>query len=327
MNKKYLILLCSSILLSACHNQSISGTYVSHNSTTASLLQITETADQHIIGTLNLVSLDKDGKSITENHNISGVVDNDNLTVIVQNSSSPILGSQNLSGTIHDNEIDLNIQHNDLSEVWSLKKGNASEFNQYTEQLEIEGAKIISKHAQEMENEREQERIQTIDKNALVLSNQINEFINNIKHNESIIIPSLNTYYNKALIIEGNHLKQIKILVNSHNDIQISQAKLIQSQMDLDLNDIINVEKKIQAIQKNTNEQIVQFDNKIIQFKDSCLDNNEQIAHCAILSNTVSNYNNMKIIIENSHNEVNSIIKNNNDKINNIYKEAKILTQ
>lgn len=78
------------VLLSSCGDKSISGIYVSKNSSRTELLQLTQAPDQKIIGTIQQATLSKDGRVVTTTANVTGVVDGDHLTLIVFTSIIPV---------------------------------------------------------------------------------------------------------------------------------------------------------------------------------------------------------------------------------------------
>ena len=91
--------------LTGC-SRSVSGSYVQQAPRMAALLQLTETPDKRLIGTVQTIALQDNGSLYQNTSNLSGAVDGDTLTITVE-SGSFADAKRNLSGKVSGSTIDL----------------------------------------------------------------------------------------------------------------------------------------------------------------------------------------------------------------------------
>jgi hypothetical protein len=71
---RILVIMSIVMSLAACFDRSISGSYVVKDSSSAELLQLTQTQDRKIVGTLRHIALKSGGGIETSTANVSGVL-------------------------------------------------------------------------------------------------------------------------------------------------------------------------------------------------------------------------------------------------------------
>lgn len=125
------------ILLSGCTPHSISGTYVARGQQFVDLLQITQSPNGQLLGSLNRVSINSDGAIEQVTVNISGTTDGHSLT-LVGKAAELLSISINVSGTINGNSITI-IQPNGIERFVS---STPRIYQSDVQQLEVNGNAI-----------------------------------------------------------------------------------------------------------------------------------------------------------------------------------------
>jgi len=93
-------------LLSGCiaANPSVSGSYIASGSTTVDLLQLTESKDGQLLGSLSEFGYKADGSINRFSLSVTGTTDGHSITIVARPNGLPI-GSMNISGTIDGSTI------------------------------------------------------------------------------------------------------------------------------------------------------------------------------------------------------------------------------
>lgn len=97
----------AALMLTACFDPHVSGTYVATRSSGVELLELTQSRGSEIVGSLRTIELSSKGEISTLMANVRGVVDGERLTLVI---STPRGSTElNYSGVLSDNGLDLNL--------------------------------------------------------------------------------------------------------------------------------------------------------------------------------------------------------------------------
>jgi hypothetical protein len=126
--------------LTGCGPKQISGVYVSHNAGEVNMLQLSQSPDGHLIGNLNSVSLNADGKIASNNWSISnGSFDGGELTLVFSSSNF----QRNMSGSKKGSLIRLNIiDASGNVQTAAFQRSSTEEFEKYANELKIKSQGI-----------------------------------------------------------------------------------------------------------------------------------------------------------------------------------------
>lgn len=139
----YLTATGAALLSSGCGDRSVSGSYVSHNANSATLLQITEIPDHHFTGTFRRAVLNNDGNMTTSTSNVSGSVDSS--TVVLAILDAPFRVGQNISGTVTGSGLDLTVPATQSAQTATahFDKADTSDDDSAVAQLTQTGAPVL----------------------------------------------------------------------------------------------------------------------------------------------------------------------------------------
>lgn len=97
----------AALMLTACFDPHVSGTYVATRSSGVELLELTQSQGSEIVGSLRTIELSSKGEISTLMANVRGVVDGERLTLII---STPMSSTElNYSGVLSDKGLELNL--------------------------------------------------------------------------------------------------------------------------------------------------------------------------------------------------------------------------
>ena len=137
---RLLIPLVAVLVQAACSGSRISGTYVARDTNEVAMLELTQTKDEQITGSLNWIELSSDGSIHPQQESITGgTLDGDQLTL----KFGSALGAT-LTGTLKWNTIRLHsIGQNGDFQAAELHRGSPEAFKRYAEELKRRGQSIV----------------------------------------------------------------------------------------------------------------------------------------------------------------------------------------
>jgi hypothetical protein len=134
-----------SLVNTACGGRRVSGTYISREPTSASMLQLTQADNAQVTGVLSWIELNADGKLSSDQAPItSGTIDSGQLTLTLH---SGLLG-KNVSGTVRWNTITLQaVGSNGEVLTWHFVRSSPEDFKKCADQLrgKAEGVMISAR--------------------------------------------------------------------------------------------------------------------------------------------------------------------------------------
>lgn len=135
------------LLLAACGasspGRSLSGDYLARGNGFAEFIQLTQGQQSQLLGTLESVQLDSDGKLTHSNANISGSTSGTMVTLVIKRASL-LSSATNISGQIADGDLVLNPVSNSGSiGVETFVPATVGEFQRATNALATAGQRIV----------------------------------------------------------------------------------------------------------------------------------------------------------------------------------------
>lgn len=288
----------STLFLTGCGDHSVSGAYISQTGNQASLLQITETPDHHLTGTLRHAALKNDGTVSFDSTNISGAVDGHNITMTVLAPLLPI--GKNFGGSVTSNGIDFTILTKAQSGIEHFSKGQIADFDAAVARLNNEGQPIIAA--------RERGRkIEQLDQQVNMLTNNLNRFVARA-HEWIGRLPSAPAYYAQVINVEKAKLDRAQRLSATGDVAARGQAWAIVGQMAADKSRITITENSFDQDQKEDAVAENTLNAGIAQWQGNCLGTSivkpgdviPDMGPCKMLSRAVDAYNAMLPSLHNS---------------------------
>lgn len=252
----------AALLLAGCGDRSASGTYVSHTSNDATLLQVTETPDHHFTGTLRHASLNNDGTVSSSSANVTGSVDGNNVTLTVLATPLPV--GQNFSGTVSSAGIDLTVPQGAQTAVEHYAKGEVADYNSVVYQLSQAGAPIIAARQRS-------QRLDQLNHQVNALTQDLTAFVTRA-HEIVERSPRAVAYYAKAVSVEQAKLYRAQQLATIRNGVAQGQAGVIVGQMGVDKTQISNADDAITRAQAEVAAREGPLNASIARWNGPCLD-------------------------------------------------------
>jgi hypothetical protein len=137
------------IFLAGC-SHSISGAYVAHGQQFSELLQITQSADGQLLGTLNHTAVKADGSFERFTLNINGTTDGHAIT-LAGKASEPFAIPINMSGTVDESGIS-------LLQPGGIERFNKGDVNAYQQDVAALGAQAVAIQQRNADLERQQQQ-------------------------------------------------------------------------------------------------------------------------------------------------------------------------
>lgn len=250
---------CAAIL-AGCGHRTASGVYVQHNDRAAMLLQLTQTPDQHLTGSLQFSVLNSDGALEKKVWNVDGVIDDDRLTLTVR-APELLAQSLNIGGKLADGGIDLNMPTTSIIQkvgVQHLVKGNVSDYDDAVNTLAVRG-------------NRDRQLVE-LNQAAAKLAADLNQFVDHAKGHWVGKGPGVQSYFNNAIQQEHVRLDKAHRLLQVGGPVYEAQAEVVRDGMDIDYINIENVYSKIDQVRHTEIEQEQALVQRMTSFEANCLD-------------------------------------------------------
>lgn len=258
---RILVIMSIVMLLAACFDRSISGSYVVKDSSSAELLQLTQAQDGKIVGTLQHIALKTGGGIETSMANVSGVVDGESLTLTVSLAGLPI--SRNLSGTVTASALELNLVGSAGAVASAhFARGSVADFNSEAERLAQAGQSIKAEKLRA-------DQVETLDRSALALEEALNAYVKRARK-QIDDTPRFISYFTRASNDVSNRLRFAQGLL-SGNGAQRAQAEVVLAQVSASEPGIRNTGDSIDmAIEDMTREE-ASLNIRMMAFNGNCL--------------------------------------------------------
>jgi hypothetical protein len=308
-------------LLSGCSlpPHTISGAYMARGQQFAELLQITQSPDGQLLGTLNHVALKPDGSAEQFTLNISGTTDGHALT-LVGKANEPFAVPTNMSGTIDGGAITVTQPNGMERFVLSTPEAYQTDIQQLGE----EGKTIQQSNAQQQQMAQEQQQM-------VEAENARQEAINNANQRVSGLANALNNY---AAMIQAKHDlapfhgSHEKILAAARHDLEIEQSyprgSVQRGQVDVRINQLgvqlTQFDIPWGQLMERGHTHLSQFDAAIAQ--SPCHNGQDQLSACGQQREAEKNYQAAKTILVSELSDVETSLKQDTDEMNRITKEA-----
>lgn len=106
---RFSVVLATCVLVGGCHSASVSGSYIGTTSDTADLLQLTESKDGQLLGSMSEFGYKADGSLNRLSLGVTGTTDGHSITIVAKPNGLSI-GSTTISGTVSGGTIVLTSQ-------------------------------------------------------------------------------------------------------------------------------------------------------------------------------------------------------------------------
>lgn len=286
---------CLMFFLAGCGNKGVSGAYIATGPQLINLLQLTESKDGQLLGSMSEVKYKADGTMERMALSVSGTTDGQSITIAVK-SDTLLAQSVNLSGTVEDGGI--TFSGADGTERFSKStvddyQAKLSELNRQAASLRIEAAR--EQHSKEVAaaHQAQQEAL-----NARLL-------------NESKQVDALTAKLNDyATLVEAKHdlspfhVGHTKLLAAARHDLELQKAlpkgSYAASQADFRINQLAFQLNQVDFPYSNFLDQarghLQDFDRAIAN--SPCHVTSDALANCSNEHNAEAAYAKAKAIVE-----------------------------
>ncbi len=251
------------LLLAGCLERSVSGTYVSSQSSSAELLQLTQTKDQQLVGTIQRATLTPDGRIVNTTTNVAGVVDGENLTLTIFNALLQI--GDNFGGAVTSSGLDITVPASSGSTKTGtvrFDRGTLGDYNAAVGKLTEAGAVIQA-------NNQHNRRVEVLNREANLLTQGLKDFV--IRAQRMIEQqPHIIEYYTKAVSTEQARLDLAQHLATG-NDRQQGQAQALIGQINASEANILNASDGVDQAHQEILEREARLNAGIQRFTGICL--------------------------------------------------------
>lgn len=275
------------VLLYGCAPHTISGAYIAHGQQFAELLQVTQSQDGQLLGTLNHTAVQPNGTIEQFALSISGTTDGHSLTLIGK-VNEPLAIPTNMSGTIEGDVITIT-QPNGMEQ---FAKTNAADYQADIQRL---NAQAVTIHQQVVDQQRQQQaagQTKAMEDAKLQQISDINEAAGNLVDELNAYVTKIQTHRDLASQELGKfHAAHAKALAQAQHGWEIEQrypkGSVQASQMYLAINqislDLSTFDLPWQQFVDTAHTHVQQFDGAI--FKSPCHQQGPEL----VLSNCLTN--------------------------------------
>lgn len=137
----------SLLALGCCGSRSVSGTYVTANSNSVSMLQLVETEDHRVTGSLQGLLLGGNGQTAAQSIQVAGSVDGDNL--VLSNVARWYEGSVNMTGKVTPNGISLTVATSAGPSTYEMQEASVEDYAKRCADLRQHGELIQAEIARQ----------------------------------------------------------------------------------------------------------------------------------------------------------------------------------
>ena len=197
---------CVGLLAGCAHT--VSGAYVSKGTDFVEMLQLTQSANGAILGTLSHTQVKPDGTLDQGTYNITGAADGSSITLIAH-TPIPLTPNTNMSGTVSERGITLNLP-NGIEETFT--ETTAEDYRSDVHHLSEQGQALRQRlQAQAARAEQAQRRID-LDNQVAALNQQLTDYV--------ALVESLKNTQQ----IDAFHREHEQLLAKARKDLEIQHT-------------------------------------------------------------------------------------------------------
>ena len=303
--------------------QSVSGDYVAQGAQFVELLQITQSQDGQLLGTLHHTAVNPDGSTEQFALNVSGTTDGHSITLIGK-ASEPFAIPSNMSGTVDTGGITLM----QAGGAERFIKSSADVYQADVSQLGIAAAATQQRNAQQQQQQQQQQQVAAQEQ---ARANAQQQHIEQENQYAGDLADKLTAY---AAMVQQHHdltpfhAGHTKILAAARHDLDVEgtypKGSVQRGQVDVRINQLDgqltqfdipwgqNVDRGRMHLQE--------FDDAIA--KSPCHTTQDTLSNCAREQEAEATYSSAKGVLQGELNDLEATIKNDTNAMNAIVKEA-----
>lgn len=255
------LLIVLALAVSSCDQHSVSGTYIATQTSSAEFLELTQTQDGKVAGSLRHIELKRTGEVDVSTANLSGVVDGEKLTLMVTLPGTS--GDLNLGGTVTKAGLDLNLSGvaGRISDI-HFSHGTVSAFNAEADRLTRAGESIRVERLRG-------EKVEALNRVAAALEVALDDYVT--RANKQIKeTPRFLSYFSNAAKQVGERIRLAQRLAVG-NDGQRAQAEVLFAQVEGSEPTIRNTSDSIDdAIEQMARDKVM-LNTRLSAFGGNCL--------------------------------------------------------
>jgi hypothetical protein len=306
------------MLVAGC-SHSISGAYVAHGQQFSELLQITQSPDGQLLGTLNHTAVKSDGSLERLTLNISGTTDGHAIT-LVGKGNEPFAIPANMSGTVDDGGIPL-MQPGGIE---LFTKASVTAYQNDVQKLNAQAVAIQQRNAdrerqqqlaaqEKAREEAQQQHVALQDQYAGTLADNLNRYVAMIQAHHD-----LNPFHETHAKILGAARHDLEIergyprgsVQAAQVDVRINQLGVQLTQFDIPYN---------QGLDRGRMH-LQEFDAAIA--KSPCHASQDALSNCSRERDSEVAYHDAKIILQGELDDIAGTVRRDTDTMSGIVKEA-----
>jgi hypothetical protein len=171
--KIYWVAACvvAAVITTDCSAHGASGTYIARGQGFVEMLQITQSQDGQLLGSMASTMLKHNGSLTQNSTNISGVVDGHALTLVAK-SPFPLIPDVNMPGTINSGVITITNSNGQEQFI----AGSPGDYQAAVQQLQTQGAEIQQLRTEEVATQHQQKRLADEDAAVAALDKRLTEY-------------------------------------------------------------------------------------------------------------------------------------------------------
>lgn len=220
------------LLTASCSASRITGIYVNHGTDFVEMLQLTQTDNGKLNGVFTSVQLQSDGKLTSDQSALTGVVDENQLTLSSSSTLAHFFGAVNVAGSVLASGIKFQMvdSHGDVLAPLFVRS-TGEQFKRYTDALKAKGQGTILTRQLLEGSERFRQSVKGAE-----------SWISNAQLHVSRI-PDVRAAYNKvedqmrSLLAREQHLPA-RSVARSQTSVAVNQADIAGEQIDIQVNQI-----------------------------------------------------------------------------------------
>ncbi|MGF6409573.1 hypothetical protein [Paraburkholderia sp. MM5482-R1] len=305
-------------LVAGC-SHSISGAYVARGQQFVELLQITQSPDGQLLGTLNHTAVKSDGSLERFTLNINGTTDGHAITLIGK-ANEPFSIPTNMSGTI-DGE---NISIMQPDGIERFTKGNVSAYQNDIQSLGTQAVAIRQRNADRL-------RQQQVAAQETAREEALQHRVTNEDQYVATLADALNRYAAKVQEhhdLSPFHTAHLKILAAAQHDLEIergySRGSVPAAQVDTRINQLgVQLTQFDISYGQNVDlgrMHLQEFDAAIA--KSPCHISHDALSNCSREQEAEAAYQDAKVIVQRETDDIEATIKRDAEAMKRIIAEA-----
>lgn len=256
MKFQLLLAIGAALLLAGCsHHASVSGGYIARGEGFAEFLQLTQTPDGQVLGTLESVRVKPNGTVENNTANVSGSMADQAVTLIVK-PTGLFATAQNISGQLDGNAIVLNPTTNTGLGTERFVPADVSAFQIATANLGAQGAHVRQAAQQNIV-------IGKLTQNTLGLTQALRVFVEKV--NTMRVISPIHDDYTKILADAHTALDEEKQHLANGTPLERGQANLARGRINLLGGQLQLANNRVRSFVQASRTHIAELDAEIAQ--------------------------------------------------------------